>query len=212
MSSTDAAQGSGGGLAQALVRHLLPRLELTRAALEGLGAAAIDADGAHDLELAASARATHEAGWMLALIAEAEGARLLGVRHETRGLVVALRELRGTLRARGIELELGDVPGLAPAGGWRLCWAILEWVWSAAGDLEWGSRLTLGRCEAGGVDGLTLRGVLRAPRAPVARGVRVDFEPGRARLFVPRGWIVPDQGPAGTTRQAPDTPRRYTPR
>jgi hypothetical protein len=205
-------------LAEALFPVLVHRMNNATQLLSALSAAVaagVDtrAKSGGESDLARASREVHELGWLLGVLASAEGADLLLERREAGGLSVLVRALGEALRRAGRELAAPpEVPRLAPraADGWQVPWAIGSTLWCAAGALPRGSALRFGfarvgerwvlRCGGGGDCGaasLAQRLQRELAEAELVAGA------GGLELALPGDWLIAGRSaPAATSASA----------
>lgn len=112
-----------GELAAALLPVVLHELNNHTQYLAVLAALARSGapDASADSGLAPTANAVRELGWVLGLVAAADGADYLRDRSEADGLAPVVRCVRQALRREGRDLARADreMPRLSPRVGWR---------------------------------------------------------------------------------------------
>ena len=172
-------------------QHLNALAALVSVDPEALGKRGDDLGGTSDL--------VDETGWLLALLASAQGARLLLARRERRGLPALVACVRECLRREGRDLVLPEasLPDLAPdvADGWQLPWAIGNWLLEsglalpARESLAWSFRRTADDVR---FETRVANADLSALEAFLARelpGSTCTLDGGVAALRFPGGWI-----------------------
>jgi hypothetical protein len=91
-------------------------------------------------DLAAAGEIVDDAGWLLALLGSACGARLLLDRREAHGLAPLVACVRACLRREGRDLDAtkAPLPKLAPdvGSGWELPWYVASVLYLCGRELE----------------------------------------------------------------------------
>ncbi len=145
-------------------------------------------------DLAAAGEIVDDAGWLLALLASASGARLLLDRRESHGLAPLLACVRACLRREGRDLDDADgpLPALSPgvASGWELPWYVASVLYLSGRELE--PRRSL----AWSIERRPSGWRIACARTTDARpdlaldGIRDRFEGDRRVLEIPADWLT----------------------
>ena len=171
------------GNASQLLSNLEALLEIRPAALDE-----------RSEDLAAAGEIVDDAGWLLALLASASGARLLLDRREAHGLGPLLACVRACLRREGRDLEAssGPLPALAPgvASGWEFPWYVASVLYLSGRELEPQCSLAWAIERAPAVWRVScLRTTDARPDLEIA-GIRDRVEGDRRVLEVPEAWLA----------------------
>ena len=190
-------------LARAMLPVLLHRVANATQHLNGVASLlALDpgALGARSGDLAETSDRVDEVGWLLALLASAQGARLLLARREKHGLRALVGCVRECLRHEGRDLgEPGaPLPELAPeiGDGWQLPWAIGTWLFECGRSVPPGRSLAWrfrGSSEGTRIECVETDVDLAALADRLARelpGAVATREGSGATLRLPRGWLL----------------------
>jgi hypothetical protein len=184
-------------LARAILPVLLHRIGNASQLLSNLDAllethpAALDE---RSEDLAAAGEIVDDAGWLLALLASASGARLLLERREAHGLAPLLACVRACLRREDRDLAeaRAPLPRLAPgvASGWELPWYLASVLYLSGRELE------AGRSLAWSIERLPRAWRLACTRTTDARpdvelaGIRDRVDGDLRVLEVPMEWLA----------------------
>jgi hypothetical protein len=203
-------RGRGDPLTAALLPVLMHQLNNATQFLQTLGAlAAMDPErdwvGERREDLAQTSREVEGLGYVLAVLACAEGADLLGERRDARGLAHLVEAVRGALRRerRSIGAPEAALAELAPGAGrgWEAPWAVASVLLGAGRegdpgeDLRWSLEL-----EEGSQGERAVLSIHRAP-GPLLRALsatleartgwaRLVLEEDSVRLLLPGAWFV----------------------
>jgi hypothetical protein len=145
-------------------------------------------------DLAAAGEIVDDAGWLLALLASASGARLLLDRREAHGLAPLLACVRACLRREGRDLDEANapLPTLAPdvAAGWEFPWYVASILYLSGRALEprrslaWAIQRTASAWRISCVHTTEAR-----PDFELA-GIQDRVEGDRRVLEIPAGWLA----------------------